>query len=196
MKKTLKYLTIPIIGIVFYYVFATNEANYEDTISEKHKSRIHFLINSSSSPVEDKVNFKHPGFFPISKKYRINAKVVHNPKTEQFALELSNGKVDTYLHYGIIEFEYEGKEQSLVLFQHLEKTSEFLLPFGDQSNGSSTYGSGRHLPIDFRGGENIILDFNLAENPYCAYNHGYICPLPPTNNKLNIPIEAGEKSPK
>lgn len=195
MKKILYILAIPFLAIILYYVFGTNTQNYQDTLKGKQADRVHFLVNSTSSPVVNKDSFVHPGFFSIQKKFRINAKVEHNPKTQQFAIELSNGKLETYLHYGTINFELEDEKHSLVLFQHLERTNEFLLPFGDLTNGKTSYGSGRHLPITYNGGEDILLDFNLAENPYCAYNHNYVCPLPPRTNLLNAKIEAGEMKP-
>lgn len=195
MKKLLYILLIPILGIVVYYVFGTNNQNYEQTIAEDRKQRIHFLLNSSSSPIKDKEKFSHPGFFETNKKYRVNATVEKNPKTEQLAIEMSDGKLETYIRYGEVKFNLEGKELSLVLFQHLERTTDFLLPFGDHSNGSTTYGSGRHLPLQYNGSENLILDFNLAENPFCAYNHNYSCPLPPKSNVLPLAIEVGEKAP-
>ncbi len=193
MKKILYLISLPLLGIIIFYVFGTNNANFEESIKQERKARLHFLTNSSASPVQDKVNFTHPGFFNISKKYRTTGKITHNPKTQQIALEMSGGTVETYIHYGVIKFNLLDSPHELILFQNIENTSEFLLPFADLSNGKSTYGAGRHLPIKFSGGENIVLDFNLAENPFCAYNPSYTCPLPPKQNQLNIAIEAGEK---
>jgi uncharacterized protein (DUF1684 family) len=192
MKKII-YLLIPVILIVGFYVLGTNKDNYLQAVTQKQKERLHFLEHSAQSPVKDSKNFKHAGFFPINQKYKTTGKVTQNLKNQQFAIEMSSGKSETYLYYGDVNFELDNKKFTLVLFQHLENTNEFLLPFADLSNTKSTYGAGRYLPIQYNGGDNIELDFNLATNPYCAYNHDYSCPIPPKSNQLNIEILAGEK---
>jgi uncharacterized protein len=193
MKKIILPLFVIVIGICLYYVFGTNQENYQESVVEKQKARLHFLKNGSQSPVVNATDFIHPGFFDIEKKYRTSAKVIQNPKTQQFAISMSGGKLETYLHYADLTFDLLGEKQKLILFQHLERTNEFLLPFSDLSNGQNSYGAGRYLPIQYNGGDNLILDFNLAENPYCAFNHNFSCPLPPKSNHINLTILAGEK---
>ena len=70
----------------------------------------------------------------------------------------------------------------------------YYIPFTDLTNGEETYGAGRYLDFKIPESEKVIIDFNLAYNPYCAYNHSYSCPIPPKENNLNIKIEAGEKT--
>jgi uncharacterized protein (DUF1684 family) len=73
------------------------------------------------------------------------------------------------------------------------------LPFKDFTNGESTYGGGRYLDFkmsDIQENQTIIIDFNKAYNPYCAYSDGYSCPIPPSENHLQVFIEAGEKNIK
>lgn len=194
MKNTLYIVAIPLLAIMLYYVFGTNNENYNGIIKQARKERLHFLNNSSSSPVKDSKNFTHPGFYPAQKAYRVTGKVSHNPKTQQIALQMSGGTVETYIHYGTITFKILETEEELILFQNLENPSEFLLPFADNTNGKTTYGAGRHLPTKFSGGENIVLDFNLAESPFCAFNDSFTCPLPPKQNFIDLDIEAGERS--
>ena len=69
------------------------------------------------------------------------------------------------------------------------------LPFTDDSNGFETYGGGRYLDIDKPedGVRKIVLDFNIAYNPYCAYSDAYSCPIPPRENNLSVKILAGAK---
>jgi uncharacterized protein len=72
---------------------------------------------------------------------------------------------------------------------------KLFLAFGDATSAKETYGAGRYLDITKTpGATTIILDFNKAYNPYCAYNETYSCPLPPPENLLNVAIRAGEKS--
>lgn len=193
MKKTIYFLFIPLTAIMLYYVFGTNTQNHNEIIEQAREARLHFLHNSSSSPVEKNSGFVHPGFFAIDKQYVTNGRVTQNPKIQQIALEMSGGKVETYLHYGDIKFTLLGEKQSLILFQNLDNPTEYLLPFADLTNGETTYGAGRHLPVQYSGGEHIVLDFNLSESPFCSFNKAFTCPLPPKENFINLEIKAGEK---
>ena len=70
----------------------------------------------------------------------------------------------------------------------------YFLPFADALAGSETYGAGRYLEPEPAEEGKFLVDFNVAYNPYCAYNDAYVCPLPPRENWLDIRIEAGEKN--
>ncbi len=67
------------------------------------------------------------------------------------------------------------------------------IPFGDLTNGSETYGGGRYVSVVLGDGDTADIDFDLAENPYCVYDDEFVCPLPPPENRITIPITAGEK---
>ncbi len=82
----------------------------------------------------------------------------------------------------------------MILFQNQENVTDFFLPFGDLTNGDSSYGTGRYLNVKVSENKLIELDFNKAYNPYCAYNDNFSCPIPPKENRLNVKIEAGEKT--
>jgi hypothetical protein len=75
----------------------------------------------------------------------------------------------------------------------VEQPEYLFCPFKDLTNGVDTYGAGRYLDFTLSDINNPILDFNYAYNPYCAYNAGYSCPIPPYENHLKIAITAGEK---
>ena len=87
-------------------------------------------------------------------------------------------------------FEVEGEVAELTIFAN---DHGYFLPFADSLAGQETYGAGRYLePIPIPGGK-VLVDFNLAYNPYCAYNDRWSCPLTPPENRLKLPIRAGEK---
>ncbi|MFT4738047.1 MAG: hypothetical protein ACI92W_002165, partial [Paraglaciecola sp.] len=69
----------------------------------------------------------------------------------------------------------------------------FYLAFADVTSGSSTYGGGRYIDVTIGKSDKVVLDFNLAYNPYCAYAPDFSCPLPPRENILSLSIMAGEK---
>jgi len=87
----------------------------------------------------------------------------------------------------------EGEEASLTVYSN---EYGFFIPFVDSQAGKVTYGAGRYLDPELKEDGMLILDFNLAYNPYCAYNELYSCPIPPAENRLSVPIKAGEKNYK
>lgn len=94
---------------------------------------------------------------------------------------------------GILEGQVHGTAFSLTAFG--SPTGDWLVPFTDPSNGEASYGAGRYLTVspDAREGDNVVLDFNRAVNPWCAYSELYNCPIPPTDNGVKVPLAAGER---
>jgi uncharacterized protein (DUF1684 family) len=93
---------------------------------------------------------------------------------------------------GDIHVELDGREYTLAAF---DDGGTLLLVFGDETNGSETYGSGRFLFVELRDDEGtVVLDFNRAFVPPCGFSAQYNCPLPPASNRFPLPIRAGEKN--
>jgi hypothetical protein len=83
-----------------------------------------------------------------------------------------------------------------VVFKPVKEDVEYLfIPFYDKTSGDVTYGGGRYVEPEMLDNTTIEIDFNMAYNPYCAYNHTYRCPIPPGDNNLDVSILAGEKIP-
>ena len=72
-----------------------------------------------------------------------------------------------------------------------EYSNHLFIPFNDITNGVETYDAGRYIDLEIPKGDTIIIDFNKAYNPYCAYNDGYSCPIPPEENNLEVEVKAG-----
>lgn len=141
----------------------------------------------------------HP-FFPIDLKYRVLARLTKVKDTKPFEIPTSSGKIKLYRPYAVAQFEIEGQNWELTLFQSMDlmKKEEFkdylFLPFRDGTNGDTTYGGGKYidLRIPKEGEDSIVIDFNKSYHPYCAYNaYDYSCPIVPEENKLPISIKAG-----
>src|SRR5258708_11716126 len=104
--------------------------------------------------------------------------------------------------FGILTFSIEGKEfslpvyQSQSLMQKKEYKDYLFLPFTDLTNGNETYDGGRYIDLRIPAGDQIVIDFNKAYNPYCAYSHGYSCPIVPSKNHLETEILAGVRYAK
>lgn len=157
-------------------------------------------LNPKESPLRDDnlKNFKKHPFFPIDLKYRVTAKFAKTENPVPFELPTSSGKFQSYQEFGIAEFEIDGKQHALKIYQNLrlikmEKYKDHLfLPFRDETNGKETYGGGKYMDLKIPNGDTIVLDFNLSYQPYCAYNaFDYNCPIVPEENKLPVRIEAG-----
>ena len=109
-------------------------------------------------------------------------------------MEATGGGEQVYTRAGILRFAVDGQPAQLTLFAQ-EDQHELFVPFRDSTSGKDSYPAGRYLevePPDASG--QVSVDFNLAYNPYCAYNPEYSCPLPPVENWLKVPIRAGEKT--
>jgi len=98
--------------------------------------------------------------------------------------------------YGEATFTLQGVSLPLVLFVFTPRpgpNDTFFIAFTDKTAGKETYPAARYLQPSFVSAGPMILDFNLATNPSCAYNMGFACPLPPRQNRLPIAVRAGEK---
>lgn len=97
-----------------------------------------------------------------------------------------------YRRYGTFTFMVNGQEVQLTIYQ---TPHGFFLPFVDSLAGQETYPAGRYLEPVQAQGDLFHVDFNQAYNPYCAYNARFDCPITPAENRLSVPIRAGEKMP-
>lgn len=149
---------------------------------------------------EDLANFESLDFFEIDSSFIVNATLTLHKDSEPFAMKTTTDRLPIYKIYATASFELNGKSFSLEIYQNekLVLTQEYedylFLPFTDKTNGDSSYGGGRYLDLKLPEGDTMIIDFNQAYNPYCAYNHKYSCPVPPKSNDLDIEILAGVKT--
>ena len=149
---------------------------------------------------EDLANFKSLDFFPIDSNFMVTAKLTFHEDSKPFKMKTTTDRLPIYKLYATANFELQGKNYSLEIYQNenLVLTPEYedylFLPFTDLSNGDSSYGGGRYIDLRLPEGDSIIIDFNQAYNPYCAYNAKYSCPIPPKSNDLDVAILAGVKA--
>ncbi len=139
---------------------------------------------------EQRREFKGLNYFPENEALRFELPVDKFEKPDTIEMQTSTGDVREYTRYGKIHFQVDGQAAELTVYQDEQG---FFLPFVDGLAGKETYGAGRYLePEELENGR-LLVDFNLAYNPYCAYNELYSCPLTPFENRLKAPIRAGEK---
>lgn len=187
-----------VITIFFLFIsyIATAQESYADSMQ-------HFRENYVTTHEVVKGDDRNQlNFFPITEKNRVLARFEAAKETKWITMETSSGLKKTYLIYGYIHFNWNNSACRLTVYQpqQLMLTDEYknylFIPFADESNEDSSYTSGRYL--DLRTGDikdnSVLIDFNKAYNPYCAYVSGrYSCPIPQKENFLSVRIDAGEK---
>jgi uncharacterized protein (DUF1684 family) len=151
-----------------------------------------FFASHPQSPLipEQRREFRGLDYFDENVDLQVEVKVEKFSEQELVALQTSTGQIQTYTRYGKFNFLVNGQQAELTLY-----TSEYgyFLPFSDSLAGDETYPAGRYLEPEPLPGDHFLVDFNLAYNPYCAYNEMWSCPLTPPENCLKVPIRAGEK---
>jgi uncharacterized protein (DUF1684 family) len=115
-----------------------------------------------------------------------------------FEMPTSSGQPRRERRAGTLHFTLQGQPMTLTAFVEADapNLNRLFVPFGDTTSGKETYPAGRYIDLARTPTGLYELDFNRAYNPYCYYNESYECPLPPSENKLKIPIHAGEKVKK
>ncbi|MBI5965589.1 MAG: DUF1684 domain-containing protein [Chloroflexi bacterium] len=151
-----------------------------------------FFGSHPQSPLtgEQKKNFHGLNYFPENDVLRLEVKVDEFPVKPRFEMQTSTGDVQVYEKFGKFSFEVDGVNEELTIYQ---SQHGFFLPFVDSLAGSETYPAGRYLEPEPLPGGRFLVDFNIAYNPYCAYNEMWSCPITPAENRLKVAVRAGEK---
>lgn len=178
---------------------AQAQSHGDDISKWRQHYRDEFLKDSHSPLKAADTGFLR--FYEPNADYRVKATFVRTPGSKPFDIETHSGKKKPYQCYGKLHFLIAGKKQTLEVYQGLDLLKNpslkdyMFIPFTDLTNNETTFGGGRYIDLrtgDIKNGV-LLLDFNKAYNPYCAFADGYSCPIPPDANKLDVAIEAGEK---
>ncbi|WP_126664281.1 DUF1684 domain-containing protein [Haloterrigena salifodinae] len=152
----------------------------------------------SPIPPDERESFDGLEYYPIDKEYRFELPLHEYDDPEPVTVGTSTDGEREYLRWGEFRFTVGGEDVALQAYKANPDDERLWVPFRDATSGDETYGAGRYLDLEDDAHRtddgNWILDFNEAYNPTCAYSDQYECPLPPTANWLDVPIEAGEKT--
>ena len=186
---------IPIIAILAYFSIPTAKP-VEETgadVLKIRRDKDEAFKNGEESPIKDKSAFQGLKYYPFNKDYIVDFVLEKAEKAKTVELKMTDGTTEKLILFGKLKGEIGGFTLSLLLYQH--ENGDFFLPFKDKTAPTETYGGGRFLDLPLTNVKNnrLRVDFNLAYNPYCAYNEDFACPIPPAENTLPIRIEAGEK---
>ncbi|AUS06923.1 DUF1684 domain-containing protein [Pseudotamlana carrageenivorans] len=157
------------------------------------------VTKSPLKPSDLKV-FQGLDFFKHDSTYRVHAYLKCTPDTKWFKMKTTTDRLSDERIYGVLSFELKGESFNLNVYQGKDLMTQegfedyLFLPFLDETNGVETYGGGRYIDVRIPTGDSLIIDFNKAYNPYCAYNEAYSCPIVPRENYLKTRVEAGVKA--
>ncbi len=162
----------------------------------RHRDSMDAVFYSGSNKILPKEAIATDGklnYFLPDESYRVQAQFEPIIDGEIFQMKTNTDRLPEYRKYGKLSFTIQNQNLVLTLYQNVEQPEYLFCPFKDKTNGNQTYGSGRFLDFEEKDLENMVLDFNYAYNPYCAYNSNFSCPIPPFENHLDIEVLAGEK---
>ena len=161
-------------------------------LEQFRKEKDEFFRQSPQSPLlpEQQASFTGLSYFPENPELRLSVEVNRFPEEQEVKIQTNTGDVQTYRRFGRFKFEVEGQPAELTIF---ENENGYFLPFADSLAGKETYGAGRYLEPERLADGRFDVDFNLAYNPYCAYNERWSCPITPPKNRLKLPVRAGER---
>jgi len=162
---------------------------------EYRRAKDEFFVTDPNSPLEPRQRAEFDGldYYDENPALAIEAdpEVFEEPQMEE--MQTSTGSTATYVRWARVPFDIDGRQVALIVYRN-PGTGDMFLPFQDANAGGETYGAGRYLDVEELPDGKLLLDFNYAYNPYCAYNDAWTCPLPPPENRLRVPIPAGEKT--
>ena len=155
------------------------------------------FMRSAASPVpeEKRASFPPLAYFPIDPAYRLPASLEVARGNDVLQIPTSTGQRRDMRRIGTLRFMLENRELTLTAFVDASENDmrRLFVPFGDRTNGVETYPGGRYLDLERTASGAYDLDFNRAYHPFCVYNSKYDCPYPPKENRLAMPVRAGEK---
>jgi Uncharacterized conserved protein len=174
---------------------------WEAAVGRLREQKDRYFATDPHSPMPpDQQGEDFPGlsYFPYDPAFRVVIPQDEGVEHAEITVETTADGEQSYRRAGRFTLAVPPGEVTLSSFAPLDGADRLWVPFRDATSGETTYGAGRYL--DLRPDEHQladgtwIVDLNLAYNPTCAYNPAYECPLVPTENWLDVPVDAGEKA--
>jgi uncharacterized protein (DUF1684 family) len=176
------------------------EEDYPAKIAGIRAAKDASFKNDPDSPVpaDKKATLIPLAYFPIDEGYTAPATLEPSSDRSRIQVPTSVGAIRTLERIGTLKFSLKGQPLRLTAFRDLESqdANRLFVPFADLTSGTETYPAGRYMELDPTPTGIYVVDFNIAYHPYCYYSPEYDCPYPPKENKLALPIRAGERMQK
>jgi len=175
-------------------------SEWEKNLKTARETKDAFFAQQWQSPIppQDKPRFKGLEYYPPDPGYKFELELHEHREKQAVRMAYTKGNEQDFVRWGEFRFKVGGKEQALQAYKSTPQEEMLFVPFKDATSGKETYGAGRYLDLepetDRTAEGKWILDFNQAYNPWCVYSEAYTCPFVPTENWLEVPIQAGEKN--
>ena len=162
------------------------------SLDDFRKMKDDFFVHNGQSPLTpaQKKTFNGLNYFAPNPALDLEVDVEEFPDKQRIEMQTTTGDIQVYERYGKFSFVVDGQTAELTIFH---SQTGYFLPFVDSLARKETYPAGRYLEPEELGNNRFKVDFNMAYNPYCAYNEYWSCPLTPFENHIKVPIRAGEK---
>lgn len=188
--------------VLFCLVFFScdhGDAAYNQRIIQLRGNKTYRFLDPKTTPLTASrlANFKGLSYYEPDKSYLVKASFAPFLQAPVFGMPHTLDRTYNYREAGTLTFKLGGTELMLMAFlrEGVQGDSvELFVPFSDATNGKETYGGGRYIDVPASlTQKEVMLDFNMAYNPYCAYNKDFSCPIVPGQNHIPFPVQAGEK---
>ena len=194
MNTNLSLLLLFLLSITLFSCNPNRE--YKNEVIGWRIRKHQLFLDPLESPLSQEAynSFSGLSYFEVKPEFKMQGIFKERPLHEKIFLHnTKNEEPRSYWHMGQVEFTYDNKTVRLQVFSNKDSLTDLFIPFTDKSTGFETYETGRYLETKVDNKNHIILDFNYAYNPYCAYNKEYSCTIPPPENNLSFKVLAGEK---
>lgn len=178
---------------------SSSSTSYEQEVMQDRVQRdMQMREKESVLPPDRRSAFQGLDYYDVDSTYRFEVVLDRRPAPDTVMLVENTGQIREQVRMGTVTVPLSGSEEQLTVFQGTGDTprGRLWIPFADGTNGDETYKAGRYVDLTSISGDSVVVDFNRAYNPTCAYNPDFACPLPPEENRMEEPIPAGEKTPK
>ncbi|SEQ78490.1 DUF1684 domain-containing protein [Natrinema salaciae] len=180
---------------------------WRDELESKRAEKDDFFAEHPQSPIppESRDAFDGLDYFDPDPTYRVTATATVHDDPEVVLMDTTAGREMRYLRVATLEFALDREDDDLedgtfeLAAYRQERPNEqpLFVPFRDKTTGQQTYQGGRYMELEpaaaLEDGDEIVVDFNLAYTPFCAYSDTFDCPLPPEENWLEVTVPAGER---
>ncbi len=187
-------------ALLFVAACSSKPADYPTKIAAARAAKDENFKSGADSPVpaDQKATLIPLAYFPVDELYAVPATLVPAAERTRIQVPTSTGQTRNIERIGLLKFTLKGQPLKLTAFLEVDEpqANRLFVPFSDLTSGAETYAAGRYMELDPTPTGIYVVDFNIAYHPYCYYSPEYDCPYPPAENRLSIPIRAGERLQK
>lgn len=201
MKNFKIYYLFILLGVLSFSCQNGEDKIYISEIEQQRFEKNQEYSDSLKSPLNPihLAEFNGLEYFEVDPDFNIEGTLELTPEEKPFEMYTSTNRLPVYRKYGNFHFKVKGKDFVLGVFQNMDiiddsvQKNYLFIPFQDLTSSKEAYGGGRYIDIQIPETDKVMVDFNLAYNPYCAYDDKWSCVIPPPENFLEVKILAGEK---